>query len=86
MYTHRHIYKGLFPLSFMTNAPRMLQERRLRQINQITASLKKHLETKPMPVKKDFVLSIMANLNLSKRTASEYADVVAFKLGVKFSS
>ncbi len=57
----------------------MRQEKRAREIAQITASIK---ESK----NKDFktvVLATMANLNLARRTAREYVEVAFFKLGIQ---
>jgi len=57
----------------------MRQEKRASQIEQIKASIEKAKE-------RDFkkiVLVVMANLNLSRRTAREYVEVAFFKLGLE---
>ena len=64
----------------MVSAPRMMQERRAVQILQIQKSIAEAREAGKDVNKKDIVLATMANLNLSKRTASEYVDVAMFNL------
>ena len=64
----------------MVSAPRMMQERRAVQILQIQNSIAEAREAGKDVNKKDIVLATMANLNLSKRTASEYVDVAMFNL------
>ena len=64
----------------MVNAPRMMQERRQININQITESIKKAIVEGKELNKKDLVMATMANLNLSRRTATEYVEVALYNL------
>lgn len=59
---------------------RMRQEARAKQIEEISKSIyKAQLKDKEID-KKKIILAAMAELNLSKRTATEYVEVAFFKL------
>lgn len=62
----------------------MMQEKREKQINQIIASVEKAIKKKREIKTNDVIIATMANLNLSRRTASDYVQVAFFKLGLDF--
>lgn len=67
----------------MVNAPRMHQERRATMLTQMQSSIEKtQLEGKKIDYN-EFVVATMSNLNVSRRTAIEYLEVVLFRLGIK---
>lgn len=60
----------------------MMAEKRKNQIEVIEKSVYKlQLKDKPI-IRKQIIIATMSKLNLSKRTASEYVDVVFFNLGI----
>ena len=59
---------------------RIRQERRGKQIDEISKSIyKAQLNNKEID-KKQIIMAAMSELNISKRTATEYVDVAFFKL------
>ena len=64
------------------NIIRIRQEERKIKIEAITESIHiARLKDKKVD-KKSIILAAMSNLNVSKRTASEYVDVAFFNLGL----
>ena len=66
----------------MVNAPRMMQERRAIQIKEIQASIEKLIKSKKPFDMEILIISTMANLNLSRRTAADYVYVALYNLGI----
>jgi len=65
----------------MVNAPRMHQEKRAIQVQQIMASIEKAMKMKKVDFE-SIVLATMASLNLSRRTARDYVNMALFNLGI----
>lgn len=77
-----NIYIVCFLWLVMVNAPRMHQERRAKHVAQIQASIEKQIKKKKNIDIDSIVLSTMANLNLSRRTAMDYVFVSFYNLGI----
>ena len=60
----------------------MMQERRAMQIAEIQASIDNQIKKKePIDINK-IVISVMAHLNLSRKTALDYVYVAFYNLGI----
>ena len=65
------------------NVIQMRQDKRKAQISQIQESIQNILKEEKELVKKELVLGVMSECNLSKRTANDYLEVVLFNEGLK---
>ena len=66
----------------MVNAPRMMQEKRAIQIADLQGSIEKLIKKKQPFDMERLIISTMAHLNLSRKTALDYVYVALYNLGI----
>ena len=66
----------------MVNAPQMWREKRAREIGLIQNSLRQSVKEGKKLNYDHLILSVMSNVGVSRKTASEYVEIALFNEGM----